>query len=77
MLAINAIHRHRNPLVRRTTAQYIYKCCELLGPGKILSGIKDVTEKVLTTASQFVVDGPADIRSVIRLRAFECVNLSR
>ena len=33
-----------------------------MGPGKILSGIKDVTEKVLVTASQFVVDGPPDIR---------------
>ena len=33
-----------------------------MGPGKILSGIKDVTEKVLVTSSQFVVDGPPDIR---------------
>ncbi len=33
-----------------------------MGPGKILSGIKDVTEKILITASQFVVDGPVDIR---------------
>jgi hypothetical protein len=33
-----------------------------MGPGKILSGIKDVTERVLVTASQFVVDGPPDIR---------------
>lgn len=54
--------RHRNPLVRRTAAQYIYKCCEIMGPGKILSGIKDVTEKILSTCAQFVVDGPPDIR---------------
>jgi hypothetical protein len=33
-----------------------------MGPGKILSGIKDVTEKVLVISSQFVVDGPVDIR---------------
>ena len=33
-----------------------------MGPGKILSGIKDVTEKVLITSAQFVVDGPVDIR---------------
>ena len=33
-----------------------------MGPGKILSGIKDVTERVLLIASQFVVDGPVDIR---------------
>ena len=48
--------------MRKTSAQYIFKCCELMGPGKILSGIKDVTEKVLVTASQFVTDGPPDIR---------------
>lgn len=33
-----------------------------MGPGKILSGIKDVTEKILATCAQFVVDGPPDIR---------------
>lgn len=33
-----------------------------MGPGKILSGIKDVTERVLMTSAQFVVDGPVDIR---------------
>jgi hypothetical protein len=33
-----------------------------MGPGKILIGIKDVTERILVTASQFVVDGPVDIR---------------
>ena len=53
---------HRNPLVRRTTAQYVYRCCELMGPGKLLSGIKDVTERLLQTAAAFVVDGPPDIR---------------
>ena len=55
-------YSHRNPLIRRTTAQYTYKCCEIMGPGKILSGIKDVTERILITAAQFVVDGPVDIR---------------
>lgn len=59
---INGGASHRNPLIRRTTAQYVYKCCEIMGPGKILSGIKDVTERILVTASQFVVDGPVDIR---------------
>jgi hypothetical protein len=59
---INGGASHRNPLIRRTTARYVYKCCEIMGPGKTLSGIKDVTERVLVTASQFVVDGPADIR---------------
>ena len=33
-----------------------------MGPGRILSGIKDVTERILIIAAQFVVDGPVDIR---------------
>jgi hypothetical protein len=59
---INGGASHRNPLVRKTAAQFIFKMCELMGPGKILSGIKDVTERVLMTAASFVVDGPPDIR---------------
>jgi hypothetical protein len=59
---INGGASHRNALIRKTAAQFIYKTCELMGPGKILSGIKDVTERVLVTASQFVTDGPPDIR---------------
>jgi hypothetical protein len=59
---LNGGASHKNPLIRRTTAQYIYKCCELMGPGKVLSGIKDVTDRVLQVSSQFVCDGPPDIR---------------
>ncbi|RMZ95708.1 hypothetical protein BpHYR1_050751 [Brachionus plicatilis] len=59
---INGGASHRNPVIRRVAAQYVYKSCEIMGPGRILSGIKDVTEKVLVTAAQFVVDGPVDIR---------------
>jgi hypothetical protein len=33
-----------------------------MGPGKTLSGIKDVTERIMQTAAQFVVDGPVEIR---------------
>ncbi|CAF0770441.1 unnamed protein product [Didymodactylos carnosus] len=53
---------HRNPAVRKASAQYIYIVCEKMGPGKILSGIKDITERVLQVAAQFVSDGPPEIR---------------
>jgi hypothetical protein len=58
---------HRNPSVRRITAQFVYKCCEIMGPGKLLSGIKDVTERLLIVSSQLVQDGPVDIRFVFLL----------
>ncbi|CAF0803502.1 unnamed protein product, partial [Didymodactylos carnosus] len=53
---------HRNPAVRKASAQFIYVVCEKMGPGKILSGIKDITERVLQVAAQFVSDGPPEIR---------------
>jgi hypothetical protein len=33
-----------------------------MGPGKLLSGIKDLSERLVQSAAQFVVDGPPDIR---------------
>ncbi len=35
-----------------------------MGPNKILSGTRDITERVLQVAATFASDGPADIRYV-------------
>lgn len=53
---------HRSPLVRKTAAKYIYIVCEKLGPNKILSGTRDITERVLQVGATFATDGPAEIR---------------
>ncbi|CAF0896649.1 unnamed protein product [Rotaria sordida] len=53
---------HRNPAVRKTSAKYIYIVCEKLGPNKILSGARDITERVLQVAATFASDGPPEIR---------------
>jgi hypothetical protein len=55
---------HRNPAVRKTSAKYIYIVCEKLGPNKILSGARDITERVLQVAATFASDGPPEIRYV-------------
>ena len=55
---------HRSPLVRKTSAKYIYIVCEKLGPNKILSGTRDITERVLQVAATFASDGPPEIRYV-------------
>lgn len=34
-----------------------------MGPGRILSGIKDVTDKVLSAVAKFVQDGSPETRS--------------
>ncbi|CAF1618650.1 unnamed protein product, partial [Adineta ricciae] len=53
---------HRSPAVRKTSAKYIYIVCEKLGASKILSGIRDITERVLQVAATFASDGPPEIR---------------
>lgn len=49
-------------MVRKAAAKYIYQLCEKLGPTKILSGTRDITERVLQVGAAFATDGPADIR---------------
>ncbi|UJR15557.1 hypothetical protein I4U23_002496 [Adineta vaga] len=53
---------HRNPAVRKASAKYIYHVCEKLGPTKILSGTRDITERVLQVGATFAADGPPEIR---------------
>ncbi|CAF1150733.1 unnamed protein product [Rotaria sordida] len=53
---------HRNPAARKTSAKCIYLVCEKLGPTKILSGTRDITERVLQVAATFASDGPPEIR---------------
>lgn len=60
------IRSHRSPLVRKTAAKYIYIVCEKLGTSKILSGTRDITERVLQVAAAFAGDGPPEIRYVER-----------
>lgn len=53
---------HRNPAARKTSAKCIYLVCEKLGPTKILSGTRDITERVLQVGATFASDGPPEIR---------------
>jgi hypothetical protein len=54
--------RHKNSAVRKTTAQFLEKVVERMGSGKILSGVKDVTDRVLPTAAQFALDQSPETR---------------
>ncbi|XP_074645320.1 TOG array regulator of axonemal microtubules protein 1-like isoform X2 [Tubulanus polymorphus] len=59
---INGGASHKNVAVRRTTAQVLCEIIEKMGPGRILSGIKDVTDRVLPTTGQFITDGSPETR---------------
>uniref|UniRef100_A0A8C4NE27 TOG domain-containing protein n=1 Tax=Eptatretus burgeri TaxID=7764 RepID=A0A8C4NE27_EPTBU len=54
--------QHRNPAVRRCTAQHMSALVFRLGPDRLLTGIKDVTDRVLSAASVFTRDSLAETR---------------
>ncbi|XP_059143119.1 TOG array regulator of axonemal microtubules protein 1-like isoform X2 [Physella acuta] len=53
---------HKNPQVRKTSAQFLVELVEKMGSGRILSGVKDITDKVLPTAAHFSLDGSPETR---------------
>ncbi|XP_077180266.1 TOG array regulator of axonemal microtubules protein 1 [Paroedura picta] len=53
---------HLNTAVRRCAAQHLSDVVEHMGPGRVLSGIKDVTDKLLTAVAKFVQDGSPETR---------------
>jgi len=55
---------HRNPVVRNAASRLVALIAESLGPGRVLSGIRDITDRILCTAAQFMLDSSPDTRSV-------------
>ncbi|XP_055957389.1 TOG array regulator of axonemal microtubules protein 1 [Patella vulgata] len=53
---------HKSNPVRKMTAQFLVELTEKMGPGRILSGIKDITDKILPTAAKFIQDGSPETR---------------
>ena len=49
-------------MVRKTAAHFLSILVDKMGPGRVLSGVKDVTDKILPTAAQFLTDGAPDTR---------------
>lgn len=55
-------NRHKNVQVRKTTAQFLLAIVEKMGPGRILSGIKDVTDRIIPAIAQFSMDNTPETR---------------
>ena len=59
------IFSHKNVLVRKSASALMASLVEKLGPGKVLTGQKDLTDKILTSASQFIQDSAPETRLVM------------
>ncbi|XP_052701993.1 TOG array regulator of axonemal microtubules protein 1-like isoform X6 [Crassostrea angulata] len=53
---------HKNVQVRKTTSRFVVELVEKMGPGRILSGVKDVTDRVIPMVAQFVMDPSQETR---------------
>ncbi|KAI8785321.1 TOG array regulator of axonemal microtubules protein 1 [Biomphalaria glabrata] len=53
---------HKNVQIRKTTAQFVVELVEKMGAGKILSGVKDITDRVLPTVANFAMDSSQETR---------------
>ncbi|XP_063804612.1 TOG array regulator of axonemal microtubules protein 1-like [Pseudophryne corroboree] len=59
---INGGLSHLNTAVKRCTAQHMCDLVERMGPGRILSGIKDITDKTLPAITKCAQDSSQETR---------------
>ncbi|XP_061468632.1 TOG array regulator of axonemal microtubules protein 1 isoform X2 [Rhineura floridana] len=59
---INGGQSHLNTAVRRCAAQHLSDVVEHMGAGRTLSGMKDVTDRILSAVAKFVQDGSQETR---------------
>ncbi|XP_077319695.1 TOG array regulator of axonemal microtubules protein 1 [Lithobates pipiens] len=59
---INGGLSHLNTTVRKCTAQHMSDLVERMGPGRVLSGIKDITDRALPAISKFAQDSSQETR---------------
>ncbi|KAJ8045651.1 TOG array regulator of axonemal microtubules protein 1 [Holothuria leucospilota] len=57
---------HNSKMVRKITAQFLAEIVQRMGPGRVLSGIKDVTDKVLITTAKLSLDAYQETRYYAR-----------
>ncbi|XP_068110457.1 TOG array regulator of axonemal microtubules protein 1-like isoform X2 [Hyperolius riggenbachi] len=53
---------HLNTAVKKCAAQHMCDLVERMGPGRILSGIKDITDKAVPAIARFAQDGSQETR---------------
>ena len=53
---------HKNATVRAEAARLLAALVQKMGGAKVLSGAKDVTERILPAAAQFLQEGSPDAR---------------
>ena len=53
---------HKNVVIRKVTAQCLVQIVERMGPGRILSGVKDTTDRILPAIANLSCDANPHVR---------------
>ncbi|XP_067894955.1 TOG array regulator of axonemal microtubules protein 1 isoform X2 [Heterodontus francisci] len=59
---INGGLNHLNAVVRKCTAQHLANVVERMGAGRLLSGMKDITDRIVHAVVKFAQDGSQETR---------------
>ena len=61
-LLFSPLLRQRSVVVRKTRARFVNKVVYSMGPGRVLSGIKDITDKLLPAVAEYLQDSSLETR---------------
>lgn len=62
ILFLKLFYSHRNPAVRTTVARLLAYQVERLGPSRVLSGQKDITDRILVATAKLAQEGSLETR---------------
>ncbi len=57
---------HKSVAVRKVTAQCLVQVVERMGAGRILSGVKDITDRIMPTVANLSSDANPHVRFVLK-----------
>ncbi|XP_022090984.1 TOG array regulator of axonemal microtubules protein 1-like isoform X2 [Acanthaster planci] len=71
---ISAGVSHKNQTVRKTTAMHLNTLVDRMGPGRLLSGVKDITDKILPAAASLALDNGQETRFYARKMLYSMIH---
>ncbi|XP_038076737.1 TOG array regulator of axonemal microtubules protein 1-like isoform X2 [Patiria miniata] len=71
---ISAGVSHKSQVIRKTAAMHLNTLVDRMGPGRLLSGVKDITDKILPTAARLALDNGQETRFYARKMLFSMMH---
>ncbi len=62
LVCVRLVHSHLNSVVRKCAAQHLSALVERAGAARLLSGAKDLTDRILPAVCKLVLDSSQEAR---------------